>query len=172
MAAISRPSTRPAVALATAVWLVAWALPALASAATAADRGIAVHPAPQPPATALAAWHSRYVPRAAPVKLAMAKLLAARQEVDPTRYKRRYRDACRLLDRAVAAFDTAAQEQDLYPLADAAAGFHLRRAYAALARAGAAGAEGHFQTAEIALAESLRWFRQASVALERYGLEP
>ncbi|HUO87514.1 MAG TPA: hypothetical protein VM617_08975 [Thermoanaerobaculia bacterium] len=172
MVAISCPSTRPAVALATAVWLVVWALPALAAAGTAEDRGIAVHPAPQPPATALAAWHSRYVPRAAPVKQAMAKLLAARQEVDPTRYKRRYRDSCRLLDRAVAAFDSAAREQDLYPRADAAAAFHLRRAYAALARAGTAGAGGHFESAEIALAESVRWFRQATVALERYGLEP
>jgi hypothetical protein len=133
-----------------------------------------VRPAPPlaPAAAALAAWHRRYLPHASPVKAAMRTLLAARQEVDPTRYKRRYRQACEALGLALSPFTDADRRQELYPQADAAARYHLLHAYAALADAAAAGEEGRFQTAEIALADAARWFRQAARVLERYGLEP
>lgn len=129
-------------------------------------------PPPAPAAAALADWHRRYLPRARAVKAAMRTLLAARQEVDPTRYKRRYRQACEELSDAVGPFVDPARRDELYPAADAAARYHLRRAYAALAQAAAAGEERRFQAAEIALADAARWFRQAARVLERYGLEP
>lgn len=173
------PARRP-VALAAA--LVALATPAAPAGAAQAPPAkpeasspvLEVRPAPPPApaAAALAAWHRRYLPRARPVKAAMRTLLAARQEIDPTRYKRRYRRACELLGRAVSPFTDRERRHELYPQADAAARYHLRHAYAALADAAAAGAEGRFVAAEIALADAARWFRQAARVLERYGLEP
>jgi hypothetical protein len=177
------PARRPAAfAAVLAVLAVLATLPfALATAAEAppaepkaASPVLDVRPAPPlaPAAAALAAWHRRYLPHARPVKAAMGTLLAARQEVDPTRYKRRYRQACEILGRAVSPFTDADRRHELYPQADAAARYHLLHAYAALADAAAAGEEGRFQTAEIALADAARWFRQAARVLERYGLEP
>lgn len=174
------PACRPA---AFAAVLVVLAAPPSAPAAgaeapppepEAASPVLEVHPAPPlaPAAAALAAWHRRYLPRARPVKAAMRTLLAARQEIDPTRYKRRYRRACEVLGRAVSPFTDPDRRQELYPQADAAARYHLRQAYAALAGAAAAGEEGRFVAAEIGLADAARWFRQAARVLERYGLEP
>jgi hypothetical protein len=174
--AACRPTAVAAAALAVA--LVATSAPAAAAAPSAetaaASPVLDVRPAPPvaPAAAALAAWHRRYLPRAAVVKAAMRALLEARQEADPTRYKRRYRQACASLAGAVAPFGDPARRDELYPRADAAASYHLRRAYAALAAAAAAGEEGRYQSAEVALLDSTRWFRQAARVLERYGLEP
>lgn len=177
---------RPAALAAAFVALATTAVPAVPAAADAAPTAaptaapVATSPvldirrAPPmaPAAAALAAWHRRYLPHAAPVKAAMKTLLGAREEADPTRYKRRYRLACELLGRALSPFIDPARRDELYPQADAAARYHLRRAYAALAHAAAAGEEGRFQAAEVALEDSARWFRQAARVLERYGLEP
>jgi len=173
--AACRPAAFAAVALAVLVSTSAPAAAAAPSAETAsASPVLDVRPAPPaaPTAAALAAWHRRYLPRAAAVKAAMRTLLAARQEADPTRYKRRYRQACASLAGAVAPFGDPARRDELYPRADAAAFYHLRRAYAALADAAAAGEEGRYESAEVALLDSTRWFRQAARVLERYGLEP
>lgn len=159
-------------ALAGAAIFPAPAAEAANLAAGDAARGIEMRAAPAPAAAELAAWHRRYAPEAAPVKRAVEDLLAARREVDPTLYKRRYRRAAAGLSRAVAAFADRARRLDLYPEADPAARFHLRRAYAALGRAAAAGADGRFRDAELALAESARWFAQATAVLARYGLAP
>lgn len=179
------PARRPAT-LAAALVVLATLPPAPARAAgtpppeppstgaEAASPVLEVRPSPPtaPAAAALAAWHRRYLPRARPVKAAMKALLTARQEVDPARYKRRYRRACAVLGRAVAPFTDPGRRHQLYPQADAAARYHLLHAYAALADAAAAGEEGRFQAAEIGLADAARWFRQAARVLERYGLEP
>jgi hypothetical protein len=169
---------RPAALAAAFVALATATVPAVPAAADAAP--VATSPVldvrrapPTAPAeAALAAWHRRYLPHAATVKAAMKTLLAAREEADPTRYKRRYRQACEQLGGALSPFTDPARRDDLYPRADAAARYHLRRAYAALAHAAAAGEEGRFQAAEVALEDSARWFRQAARVLERYGLEP
>lgn len=174
------PACRPAACAAALVVLATLSpVPATATEAPPAQPEAAapvleVRPAPPPApaAAALAAWHRRYLPRARPVKAAIRTLLAARQEVDPTRYKRRYRRACAILGRAVSPFTDGDRRQELYPQADAAARYHLLHAYAALADAAAAGEEGRFVAAEMAFADAARWFRQATRALERYGLEP
>lgn len=175
------PAVRAAVRLllagAAALAIAAIYRPAAAETANLAGRdgeegGIQVRPAPAPAAAELAAWHRRYAPQAAPVKRAVVALLAARREVDPTLYKRRYRRAAGGLEHAVADFAERARRHHLYPDADPAARFHLRRAYAALGRAAAAGADGRFRQAELALAESARWFGQAKAVLARYGLAP
>lgn len=165
---------RPAALAAAFVALATTAVPAIPAAADATSPVLDVRRAPPtaPAAAALAAWHRRYLPHAAPVKAAMKTLLAAREEADPTRYKRRYRLACELLGRALSPFTDPARRDELYPQADAAARYHLLRAYAALGHAAAAGEEGRFQAAEVALEDSARWFRQAARVLERYGLEP
>lgn len=176
--AACRPAALAAafVALATtavpAVPAAADAAPTAAPAATSPVLDVRRAPPTAPAAAALAAWHRRYLPHAAPVKAAMKTLLGAREEADPTRYKRRYRLACEQLGRALSPFTDPSRRDELYPQADAAARYHLRRAYAALAQAAAAGEEGRFQAAEVALEDSARWFRQAARVLERYGLEP
>lgn len=170
-----RPAAFAAAALAVVVSTSAPAAAAAPSAETAtASPVLDVRPTPPaaPAAAALAAWHRRYLPRAAAVKAAMRTLLAARQEADPTRYKRRYRQACASLAGALAPFGDPARRDELYPRADAAASYHLRRAYAALADAADAGEEGRYESAEVALLDSTRWFRQAARVLERYGLKP
>ncbi|HEX6201534.1 MAG TPA: hypothetical protein VF100_00945 [Thermoanaerobaculia bacterium] len=177
------PTARPAPRAACLVLVLALIAPfagagtsAPPAAARAAPNGAAldVRPAPAPAAGPLAAWHRRYLPHAAPVRTAMKRLLAARRTADPTDYKRRYRHACGALAEALAPFEDPERRDALFPAAaaDPAAHYHLRRAYAGLARAAAAGAEGRFEAAELAFADAARWFRQAARVLERYGLEP
>lgn len=152
----------------------ALATPAGDPASSGGDRRVDVRPAPPPAATALVEWHRRYLPRAAAVRVATRRLLAARREAEPTRYKQRYRAACAALGEATAPFLDPRRREELYPAAaaDPAARYHLRRAYAGLALAAEAGAEGRYQAAELAFADAARWFRQAARVLARYGLEP
>lgn len=174
----SRAGVRAA-GLALVATLAAW-LPGAAAAASPAERdtprriALDVRPAPAPAAGPLAAWHRRYLPHAAPVRAAMKRLLAARRVADPTDYKRRYRQACRSLAETLGPFGDPERRDALYPAAEAdpAAHYHLRRAYAELAAAAAAGADGRYEAAELAFADAARWFRQAARVLERYGLEP
>jgi hypothetical protein len=177
LAAAPSPGRRTAalaLLAAAALWLAPAGPARAADAPSPSPPTLEIRPAPPPAAAPLRAWHRRYLVQARPVRAAMRRLVAARGEADPALYKRRYRGACAGLAAAVAPFVDAERRDELFPAAadDPAARYHLRRAYAALAIAAESGAAGRFQAAELAFAESARWFRQAARVLERYGLEP
>ena len=141
--------------------------PAPPGAAGEPPAAVEIVPAPPPAEAAeLAAWHRRYRRSAAPVKAALARLLGARREERPALYRQRVRSAARGLAEALEASPVP------LPEGDRAARFLVRRTYFHLARAAAAGAEGHFEAMELELGRAAAFLAQAARVLERYGLAP
>ncbi|HEX2254891.1 MAG TPA: hypothetical protein VHQ65_16625 [Thermoanaerobaculia bacterium] len=138
-----------------------------------AASAVGITPATAPVSTeAVQAWYGRYRRSAAPVKRALAVLVAARREHRPNRWRRRVASACRGLGDSVEAFSADAVRVGVLPVPDRAADYHLRRGFGSLAEAASACGSGRFEAMELALGRAAGSLRQAAAVLARYGVEP
>jgi hypothetical protein len=164
--------------LATRLWSLIWAL------APSPARGAERAPAPGPPAARqdirrpsglaqpdrqwMALWHRRYALQAAPVKKALGELLEARRLYRPHQLG----PECRRLRLRLRAFWRAAEEEDLFPVADTATDYHLKHLYRQIDAAAGACLAGRWGACDGHLLRAGRAFRQARQALDRWDLEP
>ena len=122
-----------------------------------------------PDQASMTAWHKRYAPLARPVKRTLRDVLTARErEGGPSRMER----PCRALGSAVAEFKRQAAERRVFPVADSAVDIHFKRLYLRLGDVAEACADGRWAETEEGLRRFGLAYRQAEMALGRWGFSP